>query len=248
MTECEPRMPEPIENDSMIPTLDRHGAIWLYTDGVTRAYLDFVEDKIALEIAAGYGHVVTKALERGARKVFANEIDADQLAIIRSRTPAERREKLVCRLGEFPERLDFEPASFGAIYSARLLHFFDGERIRMALDKIARWLASGGKVFLVSDSVYRTIFKRLIATYERRVANGDAWPGFFADVSACFAQAVRPDNFPKKMNFLDPAVLTRELRRAGLEVETAAFYPYTGSFAPGRLDGRELAGAIARKA
>ncbi|HJU21978.1 MAG TPA: hypothetical protein VJ891_05675, partial [Casimicrobiaceae bacterium] len=44
----------------------------------------------------------------------------------------------------------------------------------------------------------------------------------FDDVSACIAAAVRPDNFPKKMNFLDPAVLTRELRHAGLDVEVAA--------------------------
>ena len=154
----------------------------------------------------------------------------------------------VCCLGEFPERLDFQPAPFGAIYSARLLHFLDGERIRMALDKIVRRLVRGGKVFRVSDAVYRTIFKPLIPIYERRVADGDAWPGSFADVSACIAQAVRPDNCPKKMNFFDPAVLTRALRHAGLDVKTAALYPYTGSFAPGRLDGRELAGAIARKA
>jgi hypothetical protein len=240
-------MPAPIENDSMIPTLDRQGAIWLYTDHVTAAYLDFVEGKVALEIAAGYGHVVTQALDRGARRIFANEIDAGQLEIIRSRTPGDYRDRLVCCLGEFPEHVDFEPSSFDAIYSARLLHFFDGQRIRTALDKIARWLTPGGNVFLVSDSVYRTIFKPLIPIYERRVADGDPWPGFFDDVSACIAEAVHPDNFPKKMNFLDPTVLTRELSRAGLDVEAAAFYPYTGNFAPGRLDGRELAGAIARK-
>ena len=49
------------------------------------------------------------------------------------------------------------------------------------------------------------------------------------------------------MNFLDPAVLTRELQRAGFHVLTAGFYPYTGNFALGRLDGRELAGAIGVK-
>ena len=49
------------------------------------------------------------------------------------------------------------------------------------------------------------------------------------------------------MNFIDPAVLARELKRAGFEIEAAAFYPYTGNFALGRLDGREIAGAIGRK-
>ena len=85
-----PRMPNPVKNNSFIPTLDRQGAIWLYIDETTQAYLDFAGQTkgTLLEIAAGYGHIVIKALEAGAGKVFANEIDADQLAIIKSRTPA----------------------------------------------------------------------------------------------------------------------------------------------------------------
>jgi hypothetical protein len=49
------------------------------------------------------------------------------------------------------------------------------------------------------------------------------------------------------MNFMDPTVLTRELSRAGFKVVAARFYPYTGNFAPGRLDGREIAAAIGLK-
>jgi len=92
-----PRMPDPVENNSFIPTLDRQGAIWLYVDEITQAYLDFAAQTkgTLLEIAAGYGHIVIKALEAGAGKVFANEIDADQLAIIKSRTPVEYSDKLV---------------------------------------------------------------------------------------------------------------------------------------------------------
>jgi hypothetical protein len=79
-----PRMPDPVENNSFIPTLDRQGAIWLYVDEITQAYLDFAGQAkgTLLEIAAGYGHIVIKALEAGAGRVFANEIDAAQLAII----------------------------------------------------------------------------------------------------------------------------------------------------------------------
>lgn len=42
-------------------------------------------------------------------------------------------------------------------------------------------------------------------------------------------------------------MLSRELNRAGLKVVTAGFYPYTGNFAPGRLDGREIVAAIGLK-
>jgi hypothetical protein len=37
------------------------------------------------------------------------------------------------------------------------------------------------------------------------------------------------------------------MSRAGFNVVTAGFYPYNGNFAPGRLDGREIAAAIGFK-
>ena len=48
-----------------------------------------------LEVAAGYDHIIIKALEAGADRAFATEIDARQLAIIRLRTPAKYADKLV---------------------------------------------------------------------------------------------------------------------------------------------------------
>lgn len=242
-------MPDAVENNSFIPTLDRQGAVWLFVDDTTQTYLDFAAQTrgILLEIAAGYGHIVIKALEAGAAKVFANEIDARQLAIIQSRTPTRYRDRLVCSLGEFPERLDFPDNSFDAIYNARLFHFFTGDRVRASLAKIHQWLKPGGRVFLVNDAVYRSIFEPLIPIYAQRVAAGVEWPGYFADVRSCIPAYLHPATFPATMNFMDPAVLSRELLRAHFEVLTAKFCPYTGNFSPGRLDGRELAAAIARK-
>jgi SAM-dependent methyltransferase len=244
-----PRMPDPAENNSFIPTLNRQGAVWLFIDEITKAYLDFAGETkgTLLEIGAGYGHIVIKALEAGAGKMFANEIDAGQLAIIKDRTPAEYAGKLVCCLGQFPEHLDFPDASFDGIYNARLFHFFDGDRIRSSLMKFYRWLKPGGQVFLVNDAVYRTIFEPLIPVYEKQVAAGDEWPGLIEDVGSCIPAYLHPETFPKKMNFMDPTVLIRELNRAGFKVVSADFYPYTGNFAPGHLDGRELAASVGLK-
>lgn len=242
-------MPEAVEDNSFIPTLDRQGAIWLYLDEVTEAYLNFVAKNrgVMLEIAAGYGHVVIKALEAGAAKVFANEKDEGQLAIIQSRVPTTYRDQLVCCLGAFPEETTLPDASFDGIYNARLFHFFTGERIRAGLAAMYRWLKPGGQVFLVNDAIYRTIFKPLIPVYEKQVLAGDEWPGYIEDVRACIPEYLHPATFPKTMNFMDPVVLRRELERAGFSVAAAGFYPYTGNFALGRLDGREIAGAIGLK-
>src|SRR5262245_4066432 len=75
------RMPDPVENNSFIPTLDRQGAIWLYIDEITEAYLDFASQTkgTLLEIAAGYVHIVIKALEAGAGKVFAKDRKSTRL-------------------------------------------------------------------------------------------------------------------------------------------------------------------------
>jgi len=244
-----PRMPDPVANGAFIPTLDQQGAIWLFIDEITQTYLDFAAQSkgTMLEIAAGYGHVVIKALEAGAERVFANEVDPRQLAIIESRVTAEFPGKLTCCLGQFPEHLEFADAGFDGIYNARLFHFFDSDRIRAALAKMYRWLRPGGRVFLVNDAIYRTIFKPLIPMYEQRVGAGDEWPGYIVDVRSLIPAELHPQTFPATMNFMDPTVLTRELKRTGFEVAVAGFYPYTGSFALGRLDGRELAGAIGIK-
>jgi ubiquinone/menaquinone biosynthesis C-methylase UbiE len=58
--------------------------------------------------------------------------------------------KLVCRLGQFPENLDFPDSFFDGFYNARLLHFFGGDRIQASLIKFYRWLKPGGRVFLVN--------------------------------------------------------------------------------------------------
>ena len=244
-----PKMPEAAENGSFIPTLNKQGAVWLYVDQVTKTYLNFAAKTrgVMLEIAAGYGHTVIRALEAGAAKVFANEIDAGQLAIIKSRVPAMYGERLVCCLGAFPEQTSFADATFDGIYNARLFHFFTGDRIRASLAAVYRWLRPGGQIFLVNDAIYRTIFKPLIPVYENRVATQQEWPGFIEDVRSCIPQYLHPETFPKTMNFMDPIVLRRELERAGFQGVTAGFYPYSGNFAPGRLDGREIAAAIGVK-
>jgi SAM-dependent methyltransferase len=249
MPDVPPAMPDPVENYAFIPTLDSQGAIWLYIDEITQAYLDFAAQTqgTMLEVAAGYGHVVLKTLESGAAKVYANEVDRDQLAIIETRVSERFPNKIIPCLGRFPEDLEFPDCSFDGIFNARLFHFFDGDRIRAGLAKIYRWLKPGGQVYLVNDAVYRTIFQPLISVYEGQIAAGAEWPGLIADIRACLPEYLRPDTFPKMMNFMDPTVLTRELAYAGFEAVTSKFCAYTGSFALGRLDGRELAGAIGRR-
>jgi SAM-dependent methyltransferase len=242
-------MPEAIENGILIPTLDRQGWIWLYEDEITKAYIDYSEQTkgTMLEIGAGYGHIVLKVLDKGAR-VIANDISDDQLDIIKNRVPRDQQPRLKILEGRFPEETDIPEESIDGVLVSRVFHFFEGVKIRKSLDNVNRWLRKGGKIFIVADSVYRTIFKELIPTYEKRVTEGVEWPGLIGDIRKFIPRdKLNPKTQPKMMNFLDPNILRRELSYAGFKVEISSFlkYPCDPEFA--RLDGREISAAIGVK-
>ena len=249
MSDIMHQMPPPIEHGMMIPTLDGQGWIWLYKDEVTESYIDFgAETKgLMLEIGAGYGHIVLDVLKKGAR-VIAVDVSEEQLEIIKSRTAAEGLTGLDVIKAEFPEELDLPAESVDGVLISRLFHFFSGQRIRESLKKVCSWIRPGGKVFIVSDSVYRKIFKELIPGYEKNVADGIEWPGWVDDARRFIPQdRLDPDVLPLAMNFTDPAIWRRELTLSGFEVEVSSFFRYPADPDYARLDGREIAGAIGIK-
>ena len=242
-------MPEPVENGMMIPTLDRQGWIWLYKDEITKSYIEYAAETkgLMLEVGAGYGHIVLEVLKTGAR-VIADEISQDQLEIIRQRVYERGLSGLEVNEAEFPEELDLPADTIDGILISRVFHFFTGERIRESLRKIHSWLRPGGKVFIVTDSVYRTIFKELIPKYEKNVAGGLEWPGWVDDVRKFVPQGrLNPETQPLAMNFLDPRIVRRELTIAGFETEVSSFFRYPAEPDFARLDGREIVGAIGVK-
>ena len=242
-------MPEPVENGMMIPTLDRQGWIWLYKDEITKSYIEYAAETkgLMLEVGAGYGHIVLEVLKTGAR-VIADEISQEQLEIIRQRVYERGLSGLEVNEAEFPEELDLPADTIDGILISRVFHFFTGERIRESLRKIHSWLRPGGKVFIVTDSVYRTIFKELIPKYEKNVAGGLEWPGWVDDVRKFVPQGrLNPETQPLAMNFLDPRIVRRELTIAGFETEVSSFFRYPAEPDFARLDGREIVGAIGVK-
>lgn len=244
-----PRMPEPIENGMMVPTLDGQGWIWLYKDEITKSYIDYgaVTKGLMLEIGAGYGDIVLEVLKKGAR-VIADEISEGQLEIIQRRVAESGLSGLEVIEAEFPERLDMPGNTIDGILISRVFHFFTGERIRESLRKVHDWLTPGGKVFIVTDSVYRTIFKELISVYEKNAADGVEWPGWTEDVRRFIPGGrLDPQTQPLAMNFLDPGIMRRELTVAGFETEVSSFFKYPGDPDFARLDGREITGAIGVK-
>lgn len=227
----------------LIPTLNAMGYMNTELDRYLEAFAVFAPEAPgrALDIGAAYGIATLAALENGA-SVIANDLDPRHLDLLLERVPAGQRTRLELRPGRFPEELEFEEGSLGAVLIARVLHFFEGQKIEHSLKKIRRWLAPGGKLFVTVESPYLATWAPFISIFEKNKAAGETWPGWVkvGDVITWAPQ------LPDYMNFMDPEILSRALTDAGFAVEDAAFISRPNFPSHLRLDGRESVGAIAR--
>lgn len=168
-----PAMPAP-EPNGFVRTLNSMGYMTSTLDRFSQAFVDFAPTAPArcLDIGAAYGVASLAALRNGAA-VVANDIDERHLSILRDRVDAPLRERLTLVSGDFPDKIDFAPASLGAVLICRVMHFFDGPAIERAAAKVMTWLAPGGKVFVVSETPFIGTAKGFFPTYEARVKAGD---------------------------------------------------------------------------
>lgn len=238
-------MPEP-EESGLVRTLNSMGTMTPAPDIFSRAFIDFVPKAPgrSLDIGAAYGVATLPALRSGSL-IIANDIDERHLKILFNRVPAEHRSRLELAPGEFPDKLDFPTGSLGAVLICRVMHFFDGPRIERAAAKVMKWLAPGGKVFVVGESPFIGTAKAFFPTYESRLKAGGPWPGVVENVAA--HDPKRAGSLPGLFHLLDERVLGRVFTAAGFAIERLELFPRPDYPADIRLDGRESVGLIAVK-
>lgn len=195
-----------------------------------------------LDLGAGYGVASLAALQAGAR-VIANDLDPRHLEELQAQAH-EWKDRLLLRPGRFPQDLHFAPHSLGAVLAANVFHFLNGKLIERGLRAIARWLAPGGKLFVVASTPYQSAFESFIPEYERRGQAGVPWPGWIVKVTEyCFHRQV--SQMPRSIHLLDDQVLARAVTAAGLKVECAWFFRRRDLPEQLHWDGRETVGLIA---
>lgn len=192
-----------------------------------------------LDIGGAPGFAACATLAAGA-EVIANDLDA---ALFTEVVPNPR---LRIVPGHFPHDLDFPPESLGAIHASNVFHFLTGRQMEAGLNAIARWLRSGGKLFVQTSTPYQSPFVRFIPEYERRLAAGVKWPGWLPKVGQ-YAVHRQLGQMPRSLHLLDDLVLKRAASAAGLEVERAWLYRRPDFPRTLHLDGRETAALIAVK-
>jgi len=238
-------MPEPDAN-GLFRTLNSMGTMTPAPDIFSKAFIEFAPNAPGrcLDIGAAYGVATLPALRNGA-SIIANDIDERHLQILASRVPPGHRSRLELAPGSFPDNLDFPAGSLGAVLICRVMHFFDGPRIERAAAKVFSWLASGGKVFVVSETPFIGTAKAFFPTYEARLKSGNPWPGVVENVSA--HDPKRAGSLPSLFHLLDDRVLSRVFTAAGFTIERAEYFARPDYPSDIRLDGRESIGLIAAK-
>jgi SAM-dependent methyltransferase len=203
----------------------------------------------ALDVGAASGAASEAALRAGAW-VIANDLDAAPLMELERRVRRDCTESEQARLsvqpGRFPREPHFEPASLGALHACNVFHFLTGNQLALGVEKAARWLRPGGKLFVQAATPFQAPFEAFLPEYERRVARGEKWPGWVEKIGA-YSKHRLLGQMPRALHLLDDVVLARVCSGAGLEVERAWLYRREDLPASLHLDGRESVGLVARK-
>ncbi|WP_306029220.1 class I SAM-dependent methyltransferase [Stappia sp. MMSF_3263] len=198
-----------------------------------------------LDLGCAFGVAAHAALAAGAT-VIANDIDPLHLEETARNAPPGTSDRLRLAPGAFPAGLDFDDGSLALVHASNLLNFLKGEEIDAGFASIFRWLAPGGRFLSMSGSPYSANIRGFIPAYEANVAAGLDWPGECHDLHARSDDPTIAE-LPDFLHLLDPAVLSRSAREAGLEVEEAQFFNRAGTPDYIALDGRENVVFVARK-
>lgn len=209
-----------------------------------------------LEIGAAFGAATLEAIAKGAT-VFCNDIDPENLAVVRQRfleTTEESSEsltgdssKLVLVPGELPNELIGLPEKhFDAILICRVLHFFTGSKIEESLALLAKLLAPKGKIYIVCETPFLRNWQRFIPEFNRRIEANEEWPGEITEPEK-YESSGRASSLPKFVHWITKEVLERSLVKAGFSVEHSEYINRSGQFPEDLLlpeYGKESIGAI----
>ena len=228
-------------------TANRRGRTTTRLNEINRRFAELAgrASRPVLDLGCAFGVATHAALEAGAT-VHANDIDPAHLEATARDAPAGTAQRLHLVPGGFPADLEFAPGSLSLVHASNLLNFLSGAEIETGLAKIAAWLEPGGRFLSISGSPYAANIRAFGAIYEANRAAGVPWPGECHDLPA-ISDDPTISELPRFLHLLDPDVLSRAARAAGLEVEEAQFFHRAGTPDYIALDGRENVVFVARK-
>lgn len=235
---------------NLVPTLNGMGYMYERYSPFVNEYLQAYIESLphikgpVLDIGVAYGVTVLDSLKVGA-DVIANELHKPHLDLLVQHVPPELKNHLTLHIGRFPQETNFEENSLGAVLISRVLNFLTGDEIDMGLSKVFKWLKPGAKVYIIAETVYKELFKKIIPIVEERIAQNHEWPGELDQVRQHISK--RQEHLPDAIHFLDDKVLKRSLLKAGFSIEKCSLFSKSNIPQDARFDGKETVGIIGVK-
>ena len=239
----------------LIPTLNNMG--WMAAsigDPYTREFIEYsaTAARPVMEIGAAYGVAAASVLRSGGR-IIVNDLDPHHLHVLYEQTPQALREQLHLMPGSCVDGIEVAEGSVSAILCARVFHFFDSSMISTCLNRFHRWLAPGGKIFIVADSVFHGMNQEIYPDFLVRKAAGHPTPGWVSlkNNQRLEMQKNREEiqrAMPEYFNFLDLETLAPLFKDAGFLVESAGYFNPEYYYDVSLWDGREGVGMVGLKA
>lgn len=234
----------------LIPTLNGMGYMYNrhspFVNEYLKAYIDslpHIKDPV-LDIGVAYGVTVLDSLKMGAN-IIANELHKPHLDLLIQNVPDELKKHLTLNVGRFPQETNFEDNSLGAVLISRVLNFLTGDEIDTGLAKVFKWLKPGAKVYIIAETVYKELFKKVMPIVQERMAQNHDWPGELDDVRRHLSK--RKEHLPDAIHFLDDQILKRALLKAGFNVEKVSLFSKNNIPEDACFDGKETVGIIGVK-
>lgn len=207
-----------------------------------------------LDLGCSYGIASIKAIKAGAKNVIACDMEQKHLDILQKRALDLNisTANLTLKLGKFPDEVDFENNSIGAILTSYMLSFLTLDELEKGLVKIFNWLKPNGKLFVGLYTIYIKKFSNEIfkEEYRKRITQGQKWPGYFEDFKQFSLSEIESNNaLPSKIHYFEKDSLTKALTDVGFIIESANYLDgkSNGAVADSINDGREILSIIAKK-
>jgi SAM-dependent methyltransferase len=237
---------------------------------VGRKFILFSSTALApvMDMGCAYGNTVIAALQAGAETVIACDIEEKHLSSLRHQVKdTELENHLVTKQGIFPDQFDFKANSLNAIHASHILEYLTGEEVELGLENFYRWLQPGGKLFILTYTIYilELANDKFKAEYECRLKEKIKWPGYLENFDEYSispdeidttkestneaAQSNTDSAFPSALHMFDVPILKKALETQGFVIEFADYLDgsQNGAVEETWHDGREYVGIIARK-
>lgn len=217
---------------------------------ITKKFIKSAADfkGILLDIGCAYGVATIPCLIKGAR-VFACDIDAQHLEMLKQRVPLEFLNMLEVFHKKFPYQTEFPSNMFDGILISHVLAFLKPQEIEDGIKNIFNWLKIGGKIFILNYTPYHASLKNFIPIYEIKKKNGEKWPGLIRNKDNYGDSAFLKKNLPDDLMLFDIDTLQNLIFKSGFIIDECQYLGSHTEFVPEpfKMDGREWVGLIATK-